>query len=152
MFGGLGLFSLSCIVDCTKISGTNSLLYCNDMFTGCNVTEINLSNMDTSNVIDMCGMFSQCYVSKIDISSFSSENLISSDSIFNMFSASSNLQEIYVNDSFDLSHLEPFQQMFKGCKNLSGSAGTVYKDDQISNLYARIDKGQTTPGYFRLKE
>ena len=84
------------------------------MFNGCiNITEIDLSNFDTSSVMEMNNMFSGCSslislnLSNLDTSSVMDMN--------GMFSGCSSLHSLDLSN-FDLSSVGP--NMFKGCSNL----------------------------------
>ena len=46
-----------------------------NMFSGCLLEKLNLSNFDTNNVTDMSGIFSKCLAQKkIDLSNFNTYN------------------------------------------------------------------------------
>lgn len=99
------------------------------MFVGCSaLTELDLSNFDTSKVGSMLNMFQNC----------------------------SSLQTIYVSDKFVTSGLalstvtDAGTDMFDGCTNLKGGNGTEYSTSYKDYTYAVIDT-DTTPGYFTSK-
>ena len=96
-----------------------------NMFELCyNLTSIDLTSFDTSNVTEMYGMFKNCG---------SLENIYAS--------ANFTVESITVEDS---------TWMFKDCHSLRGGNGTVYNSSYIDKTYARIDT-PSTPGYFTAK-
>lgn len=92
------------------------------MFVGSQVSSLDLSNFDTSNVIDMSYMFGQCV----------------------------NLKTIYVGDKFLTNNVIKDENMFIESTSLIGGNGTKYDNSYVNKVYARIDM-ESTPGYFTLK-
>ena len=70
-----------------------------------------------------------------------------------MFEGCSNLKSIYAGDGWSTAMVEDGSEMFSGCTNLVGGAGTHYDPDHTDYTYARIDGGPNsqTPGYFTRK-
>ena len=145
------------------------------MFSNSSVTEIKgLNNFDTSNVVDMVGMFMNSKVISLDLSNFNTSNVAEMSSMFSgsqaisldlssfdtskvkymdyLFSYSYNLKNILVSDKFVTSSAKTHFDMFKGCTNLVGGAGTKYDVNHVDKTYARIDGGTDSPGYFTLKQ
>ena len=116
------------------------------MFSDSQATDINVSSFDTSSVTLMASMFSGSNVTTLDLSSFDTSNV---DNMSNMFSNSSNLETIYVSDSFTAG--ATLNYMFDGCTSLVGGAGTTYYYNRINGTYAHIDGGPSNPGYFTAK-
>ena len=77
------------------------------------IEKIDLSEYDTSNIVDMSLMFSNCYYD-IDLSKFDTSNVIS---MSGMFLCSPNLVELDLS-CFDTSKVEYAQYMFGGCSSL----------------------------------
>ena len=146
------------------------------MFGKLNLNALNLSNFDTSNVIDMSFMFINSKISNLNVSSFNTSKVTNMRCMFcsfksatldvsnfdtskvtnmsDMFS-SSTLNTIYVSNKFDTSSvinttdtLDGSTNMFKNCTNLVGGSGTVYDFNNVDKTYARIDGGTSNPGYF----
>ena len=77
------------------------------------IEKIDLSEYDTSNIVDMSLMFSNCY-NDIDLSKFDTSNVIS---MSGMFLCSPNLVELDLS-CFDTSKVEYVQYMFGECSSL----------------------------------
>ena len=147
------------------------------MFLNCvALTSIDVSNLDTSKVEDMSYMFSGCSVlASIDVSKFNTISVTSMNSMFNnctaltsldvrnfdtskvtdmssMFSDCMELVTIYVNSSkWSTVNVTRYDNMFRYCTKLVGGAGTTFDSSKIDKTYARIDGGESAPGYFTLK-
>ena len=106
---------------------------------------IDISTWDTSKVEQMDYMFYDTNLKKIDISSFSTNALWST---FRMFESSNRIESIYTNAGFNCQTLTQTNDMFKGCTNLVGGAGTVYDANHMDGAYAKVDGGSASPGYF----
>ena len=92
------------------------------MFANCeNLTNLDLSSFNTSNVINMSGMFFGC----------------------------SNLQTIYVGSGWNTAAVTSSSYMFGICSKLVGGQGTTYNESNPNDkTYAHIDGGPSNPGYF----
>lgn len=77
------------------------------------IEKIDLSEYDTSNIVDMSIMFSNCYYD-IDLSKFDTRNVTN---MCCMFVCSPNLVELDLS-SFDTSKVEYVHYMFAGCSSL----------------------------------
>lgn len=94
------------------------------MFDGCTkLTSLDLSNFKTDEVKDMSRMFGNC----------------------------SNLKTIYINSDWNYDNVRYSDNMFSNCTNLVGGKGTKYDPEHIDLDYARIDGGESAPGYFTKK-
>jgi len=89
---------------------------CNSMFQGCSqITEIDLSYFDSSNLIDMNNMFDGCSSLKsIKFGNFKTSKIIYMQFIFQNCRALETLDL----SSFDTSKVEDFHYMFYGCSSL----------------------------------
>ncbi len=144
----------------TEIVGMENLntehaISMNGMFNNCrSLTDIDLSHFNTEKVVDMGGMFSCFGGSTLDLSSFNTSKVTS---MYSMFFYCSNLQTIYVSDTWNTDAVTSAQTMFVSCDNLTGSKGTKYEENvscyssNIDLLYARIDEGNKNPGYLTRK-
>ncbi|WP_297959849.1 BspA family leucine-rich repeat surface protein [uncultured Ruminococcus sp.] len=104
-----------------------------------NINKIDLSNFDTSNVTNMRNMFYNCkQLEEIDLSSFDTSNV--TDMKY-MFSNCVSLKKIYVTDKWSIESLvEKDNDMFYNCQSLVGGFGTSYYKNIDSAYYAAIDK------------
>ena len=126
------------------------------MFGNCSsLSSINLSSFDTSNVTDMSGMF-RCIEQKgnrlttLDLSSFNTSKVTKME---RMFEQRDILTTIYVGSGWSTTAVtDSGTNMFTGCGNLVGGAGTTYSSSNTDKTYARIDGGpsSSTPGYLTM--
>ena len=150
------------------------------MFSGCSsLTNIDVSGFNTSNATNMNGMFSECYglknidvsrfdtskvksmfemfakcgcITSLDLSSFKTANLAT---MVRMFWQCTNLTTIYVSEGWSTDMIstadDGFSSFFQ-CYKLVGGQGTKYDSSHTDYIYARIDGGTASPGYFTYKE
>ena len=129
---------------------TNKVTNMSRMFTSSKMTNLDLSNFDTSNVTDMDYMFSEMpNIVTLDISSFDTSKVTEMHGIFR---DSPKLKTIYASNKFitDSLHFD-HGSLFSNNTALVGGAGTVYNKNKNGISYARIDGGETNPGYFTAK-
>ena len=121
------------------------------MFDACSsLTSLDLSTFDTQNVVRMSLMFRGCSsLTALDLSSFDVQKVTDVNSMFN---GCSQLQNIFVNNSWNMVSLSESEwarsDVFTGCASLVGGMGTVYDANHVDAEYARIDGGTAAPGYF----
>ena len=142
-------------VNLTTISGlqyfnTENIQYMGSMFEGCySLTDIDVSGFNTAKVTDMWNMFKNCSaLTNLDLSSFNTSAAIAMN---NMFDGCANLKTIYVGSEWSVSSItsgDGGANMFLGCTNLVGGAGTAYDANHTDYTYAHIDGGSSNPGYF----
>ena len=115
-----------------KVVCDNSITNCSRMFENCiNITNLDLSNFDTSQVTSMNAMFDSCSsLTNLDVSNFNTSNVTN---MGYMFSGCSSLTNLDVN-GFDTGKVERTEDMFRYCSNLE----TIYceqdwKSNQITN-------------------
>ena len=123
------------------------------MFSMCSgLTELDLSNFDTSKVENMSSMFMGCgKINSIDLSGFSTEKCIMMNKIFYLCEE---LKKIYVSEYDEEKHtgwtieiVTNSEDMFFGCYSIVGGNGTTYNSNYTDVTYARIDT-EEAPGYF----
>jgi len=99
------------------------------------ITSIDLSGLDTSDVIDMTGMFAGCKkLENLNLSGISTENVKYFSSMFNYCE---NLENIDVS-KFDISHAEKIDGMFSNCgklKTLDLTGFDVPEGTDISSMF-----------------
>ena len=148
------------------------------MFFNVNVTNLDLSNFDTHQVVnmshmfgssdrleyitfgpnfntqqvtDMSYMFNDCTALKcLDLSTFETPNVINTAY---MFGNCGELTTVCVDGTkWDMSNMredESFDHMLTQCKKIVGGKGTSWADKKNWGVeYAKIDGGSSSPGYF----
>ncbi len=119
---------------------------CSCWFSHCSkLTDVeNIKYLNTSDVSHFMNMFYGCSsLTTLDLSDLVINHGAYTDY---MFSGCSNLKTIY-GKNWDA----PGSYMFEGCTNLVGGKGTVFNPNNIASNYARIDEGESSPGYFSPK-
>ena len=144
------------------------------MFENCYaLTSLDLRSFNTEKVEWMSYMFAVCYSLKsLDLTSFNTANVVS---MGNMFSGCSELKSVDLR-SFDIANVRELDYMFNGCwdlttilctgdwttreelltsngmfadcSHLEGDNGTKWDADYTDITYARLDEGNSAPGYF----
>ena len=129
---------------------TSSVTEMSSMFANCTaLTSPDVDGFDTSKVTDMRYMFSGCKgLTSLDLSSFDTSNVTYMKEMFSYCSA---LTTIYATDKFVTTSVTSGEYCFNQCSNLEGGAGTAYDGSEVHATYARIDGGESAPGYFTAK-
>ncbi len=138
------LWSVATTLDVSNFN-TSNVRNMNGMFDSNSATTLDLSNFDTSNVTRMGNMFENSKATTIDLSNFDTSKVTD---MRQMFDRSTNLKTIYVSNKFNIDKVTSSSNMFSGCTNLVGGAGTKYNSSYVDKTYARIDGGTSNPGYF----
>ena len=121
------------------------------MFEGCSsLAEIDVSRFNTAKVYYMRMMFANCSaLTSLDLSNFhTSRGAFRMDYLFGYCTK---LETIYANGDWSAKNVDNDGGMFYGCKSLRGGKGTRYTPDHTHIDYARIDGGESKPGYFTKK-
>ena len=121
-----------------------------NMFCGCSSLEsINVSEFNTFQVESMEYMFLRCSnISSLDLSSF---NTSAVRNMTGMFNNCAELTTIYASDGWNTQSEQFGNPMFTDCKKLVGGQGNKYDSNHTRVDYARIDGGETDPGYLTYK-
>lgn len=107
--------------------------YANNMFRGTSLQNIDLSNLDTSNVVYMQYMFFNCLaLTDINFSNFNTSKVTSMDS---MFQACSKLSKIDLSN-FDTSSVESMMRMFLGCSSLTELDVSNFDTSSVTTMYS----------------
>ena len=109
-----------------------------------NVTSIDLSKADSSNVTNMSNMFNASNVLSIDISGFDTSKVTD---MIRMFCFCDKLQQIKAGEKWTTENVTDSQSMFYNCYALVGKNGTTFDNNHTDAEYARLDTAET-PGYF----
>ena len=131
---------------------TSNVINMYGMFGECELlTNIYLNSWNTLNVTTMYGMFSECKsLTSLDLSSFDTSKVTNMAYMFEGSGTTMNLNKIYVSNKFVTTQVTNSINMFSDCTNLVGGNGTVFDSNNIDKAYARIDSS-SNPGYFTLK-
>ncbi|MBR6083661.1 MAG: leucine-rich repeat protein [Salinivirgaceae bacterium] len=122
------------------------------MFRNCaNLKTLDLSSFNTASVSNMGGMFYGCAnLETLDLSGFNTEKVTDMSSMFLQCPA---LTTINVAPGADwYKEGVTSTDMFKYCTNLAGGSGTTFDENNIDATRARIDGGESAPGYFTCKQ
>lgn len=107
------------------------------MFYGClNLTSLDLSNFDTSNVTNMHGMFAYCNITYLDLSNFDTSNV---KDMAGMFVCCKSLAELDLSN-FDTSKVTDMHEMFYECGKLEKirlGAFTTSKDTDMTFMFGK---------------
>ena len=132
---------------------TSNVTDMSSMFSGCfSMINIDLTSFDTRKVTTMAQMFyclnnDVSYTKTIDLSSFDTSNVTS---MAQMFYRCARLETIKVSNTFVTTKLTDNMSdlfMFDSCTKLKGGNGTIYDENHVDKLYARIDGLNDLPGY-----
>ena len=120
-----------------NVSGISSAY---KMFEGCTeLTSVDLSGFDSSNVEDMCRMFDECEkLTAVDVSKFDTSKVTDMSC---MFSGCSSLTELNL-QNFDTSSVTDMSSMFEYCSSLVSldiSHFTVKQDTDIEDIINKCD-------------
>ncbi|MDE7133426.1 MAG: BspA family leucine-rich repeat surface protein [Lachnospiraceae bacterium] len=107
------------------------------MFYDCsNLTSVDVSGFDTSEVTDMSYMFHQCSsLTNLDVSGFDTSKVTDMD---HMFSYCKNLINLDVS-GFDTSQVTDMDHMFGGCINLMSLDVSGFDTSEVTNMWAMFN-------------
>ena len=102
------------------------------MFSNCSsLTELNISNFDTSKVLIMSCLFNKCSnLTELDVSNFDTSKVTN---MANMFSGCSNLTELDVSN-LDTSKVTNMSNMFSGYSKLTGLDASNFDTNKVTNM------------------
>ena len=122
-----------------------------------NLTTLNLSNFDTSQVTNMNYMFyGMRNLTTLNLSNFDTSKVTNMSYMFSLRDYDElmdKLEKIYVNNDFDTTKLTNFSDMFRNRKKLRGGNGSYLSDPTTADKsWLRIDDpANGRPGYFTRK-
>ncbi|MBR5102905.1 MAG: BspA family leucine-rich repeat surface protein, partial [Muribaculaceae bacterium] len=118
------------------------------MFYNCNnLTNLDLTGLNTQNVTSMLDMFGGCRkLTKLDLGAFSTAKVTD---MTGMFSGCTALTTIEITDLWTTEAVTESNYMFRNCTSIRGSKGTTYDANYIDKTRAHYDNGPTSdaPGY-----
>ncbi len=108
------------------------------MFHGCReLTEIDMSNLDTSKVLDMKGMFSDCSaLQTLKVDNFDTKQ---TTDMRDMFNGCVSLESLNVSN-FDTSNVEWMNNMFAGCSSLTNLAVSNFNTSKVVSMNGMFDE------------
>ena len=134
-------------VDVSKFN-TEKVTNMSLMFYDCkSLTSVDVSKFDTRQVTDMNAMFKNCTaLTLLNLTSFNTMNVTN---MMGMFRGDEQLTTIFISPTFTTGKVSPYysNNMFEGCVNLKGGAGTAYDESKVDKTYARADNALGNPGY-----
>ena len=126
----------------------NSINYCKCMFIGCtDITEIDVSNFDSSEVTNMASMFRGC--PKLSFINFSNFNTSKVSEMGSMFRESQELSSLDLS-SFDTSNVISMGAMFHQCIKLTSLNLSSFNMEKVTNMDSMFS-GCTNLKYINFK-
>ena len=135
------ILSKSCKKNCTMHCDLNNnvtlifdreIISCANMFSGLkNIKEIDLSNFDTSKVIDMNSMFKEC--TNLEKINFGNINASSVKNMNNLFLSCENLMSINLSN-FDTSSVTNMSGMFARCYKIKIIDASSFNTTKVENM------------------
>ena len=112
---------------------TSNVVNMSSMFHGCNsLTSLDLSSFDTSNVVYMDSMFYDCWnVTSLDLSSFDTSNVTDMTSMFNYCYELMSLDL----SSFDTSNVTDMDNMFFFCYDLTSLDLSSFDTSNVTTVF-----------------
>ena len=123
-----------------KIIFTKKLKDCSYMFRNCNnITSIDLSSFDSSDVTNMYYMFGKChYLKDINLKNLNTQNV---KDMSYMFNKCRNLQKINFPQSFNTQEVTKMNSMFHNCDQLSDiTFGPSFKTNKVTHMQIMFGK------------
>ena len=115
-----------------KVVCDNSITDCNYMFYDCqNLTSLDLSEFDTSNVTNMRAMFYNCQnLTSLDLNNFNTTKVTNMQQ---MFSSCKNLVVLNIN-SFNTSNVTRMDDMFQECEKLTSLNLSSFDTNKVTDM------------------
>ena len=97
------------------------------------LTNIDVTSFDTSNVTDMAEMFDQCSsLIELDVSSFNTSNVTK---MYGMFEGCSSLTSLNLGENFNTNKVITMSSMFEGCSSLTSlDLGDKFDTSNVTNM------------------
>ena len=137
---GSGMFAYLDNVSSLDLSGldTSNMTSMSNMFTNCYLLKkLDLSSFDTSNVTNMGGMFYGCKnLTQLDLSNFDTSNVTGMNS---MFHGCNNLTTLDLSN-FNTSKVVTMSFMFDGCTNLENLNLSSFNTSNVTTMYSMFSE------------
>ena len=126
-----------------KVICDNSITDCSTMFENCiNITNLDLSNFDTSQVTNMNSMFDSCSsLTSLDVSNFNTSNVTNMNA---MFYSCSSLTSLDVSN-FNTSNVTNMGYMFYNCRSLTSLDVSNFNTSNVTNMSDMFDSCRSLP-------
>ncbi|MEE0930561.1 MAG: TasA family protein [Acutalibacteraceae bacterium] len=113
------------------------------MFYYCSaLTNVNVSSFNTSKVTNMSRMFHYCSsLTSLDLSNF---NTSSVTDMFNIFYYCNKLTTIYVSGLWNVNNVTNSNGMFSNCEKIIGQSGKAYDKYNVDKTHANYETGYLT--------
>lgn len=119
-----------------EVTGATHLDY---LFSGYyNLTSLDLSKLDTSNVTNMCGMFWETILTSIDVSSFDTSKVTD---MSHMFQSCEKLTSVDVSN-FDTTKVTSMYAMFRDCHLLTSIDLSKFDTSNVTNMAGMFYDGR----------
>ena len=130
--GSLPWYSSRASINNIYINTITSPKYTTNLFLGCsNLTSVDLSVLDTSNVVSMESMFTSCTnLVSLNLNNFNTNNVVSMKS---MFSYCSNLTSVNLS-GFDTNNVTNMSKMFSYCYRLTSPDLSNFNTSNVTNM------------------
>ena len=124
----------SCLSYIGPITTSESMTNMEQVFNGCrSLRELDLSNINTSNVTTLYGMFDGCYsLRELDLTHMNTSNV---KTLQYMFSNCEALTVIKGLEDFDVSNVTTIYEMFYYCKSLTRLDLSKWNPKKLTNMY-----------------
>ena len=131
MVGYFYWFSEVTSIDLSALD-TSEVTNMSGMFSGCSsLTNLDVSNFDTSKVTNMSSMFNNCQsLTNLDVSNFDTSQVTN---MSNMFSACNSLTSLDVS-KFDTSEVTNMMDMFIGCSGLTNLDVSKFDTSEVTDM------------------
>lgn len=119
-----------------KIIGGQGLKSTEIMFADCAVQSLDISNLDTSNVLSMMSMFNSCKVQILDLSKLITSKVQNMKCMFN------NCQAQVINlSNIDTSNVKDMSEMFYGCgvQTIDLSSLYVSENTEVEDMFRHCE-------------
>lgn len=119
------------------------------MFNGCSgLTELDVSKWDTSSVTNMGSMFQNCTgLTELDLSNWDTSKVTDMSYFLGGSVGQKIITTIYVGDKWNTDAVTQSTYMFYNCNNLTGGQWTSFNSNYTDKSRAKIDGGDSNPGY-----
>ena len=111
---------------------------CTTMFSGCQVSSLDVSMFDMSKVTTMYSIFNNCRgVTSLDLSTWKTDSLTNMKA---MFGSNPTLKTVIFGENFDTSKVTTMDSLFQSCEVLTSVNIDKFVTDNVTSFYGMFDK------------